>query len=382
MPSMADKQDYYELLGVARTAKQEEIKAAYRRQAVKFHPDKNPGDKNAENQFKAINEAYEVLSDGNKRAAYDRFGHEGVSGAPGGGAGGFGGFGGFETGDIDLGDILGNIFGGREDVFGGGRQRRDTSRGEDIAVELAVSLKEAYDGTEKPVAYRRAKRCDTCSGSGAKPGTSPTTCKTCGGRGQVRIQRGFFVMQQTCSTCHGEGRINPNPCATCRGKGTVDETAQLKVRIPAGVREGTSLRIAGGGNAGPRGGAPGDLFVVVHVEKDARFTREGNDLYTEHRVSFPQAAMGSEIHIETLEGPVTMKVPPGTQSGSLFRLRDRGMPKLGGRGQGELFVRVIVDIPKNLNTRQRELLRELAQTLGEDPARYEESVLRKIFGRS
>jgi molecular chaperone DnaJ len=376
---VAEKKDYYELLGVSQTATADEIKMAYRRQAIKFHPDKNPGNKEAESQFKAINEAYEVLSDSQKRAAYDRFGHEGVSGAAGGGGNPFGGFGGFETGDIDLGDILGNIFGGREDVFGG--QRRDASRGEDVAVEIQVSLKEAFDGAEKPVTFRRAKRCDTCSGSGAKPGTTATTCKTCSGRGQVRIQRGFFVMQQTCSACRGEGRIIQTPCPMCRGKGIMEETATLKVRVPAGVREGTSLRIAGAGQAGHRGGTPGDLFVVVHVAKHPRFTREGDDLYVDERVSFPQAAMGCEVSVETLEEPVMMKVPPGTQSGALFRLRDRGMPRLGARGQGDQFVRVIIDTPKNLTTKQRDLLREFAKTLGEDGARYEESVLRKIFGR-
>jgi len=384
---VADKKDYYDLLGVSKTASAEEIKNAYRRQAVKFHPDKNPDDKNAESQFKAINEAYEILSDGQKRAAYDRFGHDGVSGQPGAGPGGgdWSGFGGFETGgEVDLGDILGNIFGGGggggESAFGGGRQRRDTNRGEDVAVEVTVSLKEAYDGTEKTVTFRRAKRCDTCGGSGAKPGTSAVTCETCKGRGQVRIQRGFFMMQQTCSTCHGEGRVIKTPCLTCRGKGAVEETASLKVRIPPGVREGTSLRISGSGQAGFRGGAPGDLFVVVHVAKHPRFTREGDDLSIEQHVSFTQAAMGSEIHVETLEEPVTMKVPPGTQSGALFRLRDRGMPKLGARGQGDQFVRVVVDIPKSLNAKQREILREFAKTLGEDPTKYEDSMLKKIFG--
>jgi molecular chaperone DnaJ len=384
--SVAEKQDFYDLLGVSREASQEEIKNAYRRQAVRFHPDKNPGDKTAESKFKSINEAYEALSDPQKRAAYDRFGHEGVGAGAGGGPGGpggFGGFGGFETGDIDLGDILGNIFGGGgggSDFFGGGQRTRDTSRGQDLAIEVTVSLKEAYDGIEKPVSFRRAKRCDTCNGSGAKPGTSPVTCKTCAGRGQVRVQRGFFVMQQTCSTCRGEGRIIQSPCQTCRGKGIVEEAANLKVRIPPGVREGTSLRIAGSGQAGLRGGSSGDLFVVVHVAKHPRFTREGDDLYLDQHISFTQATMGSEIPVETMEEPVNMKIPPGTQSGALFRLRDRGMPRLGARGQGEQFVRIHVDVPKNLSAKQRELLREFAQTLGEDPAHYEESVLRKIFG--
>ncbi|OGR89299.1 MAG: molecular chaperone DnaJ [Elusimicrobia bacterium RIFCSPLOWO2_01_FULL_59_12] len=377
---MAEKKDYYELLGVSRTANADEIKQAYRRQALKYHPDKNPDDKTAEAQFKAINEAYEVLSDAQKRGAYDRYGHEGVAGGGQSAGSGWGGFGGFETGDVDLGDILGNIFGGREGSFGQ-RSTQEIFRGEDVAVEAPVTLKEAYDGMEKPLSYRRAKSCDTCKGSGAKPGTSAVTCKACGGRGQVRTQRGLFMMQQTCSTCRGEGRVIQTPCSTCRGRGLVEETTHLKVRIPPGVREGTSLRIAGAGQAGQRGGTPGDLFVVVHVSKHPRFTREGDDLYLEQHISFPQAAMGSEITVETMEEPVTMKVPPGTQNGALFRLRDRGMPRLGARGQGDQFVRVTVDVPKSLTAKQRELLREFAKTLGENPAHYEDSVLKKIFGR-
>ncbi len=377
---MAQKTDYYELLGVPRGASGDEIKVAYRRQAVKFHPDRNPGDKGAESQFKSINEAYEVLSDAQKRAAYDRFGHAGVNGAAtGGGAGaGFGGFG--DMGDIDLGDILGNIFGGAEG-FGGGSQRRGgTSRGQDIAVEATVTLKEAFEGTQKPVRLRKAEVCETCSGNGAKPGTSVVSCKTCGGTGQVRSQRSIFIMAQTCPTCRGEGRVIQTPCASCRGAGAVERESTITVRVPPGVREGTSLRISGSGQAGSRGGSTGDLFVVIHVANDARYTREGDDLYTEERVSIPQASMGCEIQVDTMEEAVTIKIPPGTQSGALFRLRDHGMPRLGARGNGDQFVKVLVEIPKNLNTKQRDLLREFARTLGENPAQYEDSVLKKIFG--
>ena len=382
---MAEKRDYYELLGVSKSAGQDEIKAAYRRQAIKYHPDKNPGDKNAEAQFKAINEAYEVLSDAQKRAAYDRFGHEGVSGAPGAGAGGFGGFGGFggtaDFGDVDLGDILGNIFGGA-DVFGGrGRRAGASTRGDDIAVEADVTLREAYEGTKKPIQVRRAERCDTCQGTGAKPGTSAASCKTCGGTGQVRSQRGMFMMSHTCPTCKGEGTVIASPCTACRGAGAIEKSSTLTVKIPPGVREGTSLRITGAGQAGHRGGPAGDLFVVIHLLSDKRFVRNGDDLYVEERVSYPQATLGAEISVETMEELVKIKIPPGTQSGALLRLRDRGMPKLDGRGQGDQFVKVIVDIPKNLTSRQRELLREYAKTLGEDPSQYDESVLRKIFGR-
>ncbi len=382
---MASKQDYYDLLGVAKAAGSDEIKAAYRRQAIKYHPDKNPGDKAAEAQFKSINEAYEVLSDANKRAAYDRFGHAGVNGAAGGagagsgGAGGFGGFSGFsgDMGDVDLGDILGNIFGGAQSA--GGR-RSQTSRGEDIAVEAEVTLHEAYEGAKKPIRLTRAERCETCGGSGAKPGTSSATCKTCGGAGQVRSQRGFFVMSQTCPTCRGEGTLIQSPCSTCRGHGAVEKTSTLNIKIPPGVREGTSLRISGAGQAGMRGGPSGDLFVVIHVARDKRFTREGDDLYLEQHLSVPQASLGCEIHVDTMEEPLTMKIPPGTQSGALFRLRDRGMPRLEGRGHGDQFVRVTVDVPKNLSAQQRDLLRQFAKSLGENPDQYDESVLKKIFG--
>jgi molecular chaperone DnaJ len=382
---LAEKRDYYELLGVAKTASQEEVKAAYRRQAIKFHPDKNPGDKNAESQFKAINEAYEVLSDGQKRAAYDRFGHDGVSGMPGAGAGpgGFGGFGGFsgDVSEVDLGDILGNIFGGAEAFGGGGRRRSQSARGEDIAVETEVTLREAYEGAKKPIRVERAERCDVCSGAGAKPGTSATTCKTCGGAGQVRSQRGFFMMSQTCPTCRGQGTVIASPCTNCRGVGAVQKVSTLTIKVPPGVREGTSLRISGAGQAGMRGGPSGDLFVVMHVLPDKRFVRNGDDLYADERISYTQAAMGCELHIQTMEEPVTIKIPPGTQNATLFRIRDRGMPRLEGRGHGDQFAKIIVDIPKNLTGKQRELLREFAKTLGEDPSQYDENVIRKIFGR-
>ncbi len=380
---MAEKRDYYELLGVAKSASPDEIKAAYRRQAIKFHPDKNPGDKSAESQFKSINEAYEVLSDGQKRAAYDRFGHDGVSGMPGG-AGASGGFGGFsgDVGEVDLGDILGNIFGGAESFGGSARRRSPSARGEDIAVETDVSLREAYAGAKKPIRVVRSERCETCGGTGAKPGTSATTCKTCGGAGQVRSQRGFFMMSQTCPTCRGQGSVISSPCGTCRGAGAVEKASTLTIKVPPGVREGTSLRISGAGQAGFRGGPAGDLFVVVHLSTDKRFVRNGDDLYVEEHISYSQAAMGSEVEIQTMEEPVTIKIPPGTQNAALFRLRDRGMPKLEGRGHGDQFVKVIIDVPKNLTPGQRELLREFAKTLGEDPAQYDESVLKKIFGRS
>jgi molecular chaperone DnaJ len=380
---VADKEDFYTLLGVSKAATIDEIKSAYRRQAIKFHPDKNPGDKAAEAKFKSINEAYEVLSDGQKRAAYDRFGHAGLSGqAGGGGPGGFEGFqGGGFSGDIDLGDILGNIFGAGAEGFAGRRRSAESSRGEDLAVEIRISLKEAYDGLERPIRVKRAVACETCGGSGAKPGTSPVTCRSCHGTGQVRMQRSFFVMAQTCPACHGEGRVITTPCSTCRGHGAVEKETTLNVKIPRGVREGTTLRISGRGQAGARGAAAGDLLVVLHVDEDSRFTREGDDLYVNRHLSIPQAALGSEVDIPTFEESVKIKIPPGTQSGATFRVRDHGMPHLGARGQGDLYVRVAVDVPKELSAEQRQLLRDLAKTLGEDPAQYEDSVLKKIFGR-
>jgi molecular chaperone DnaJ len=383
------KADYYELLGVPKTATGDEIKLAYRRQAIKFHPDKNPDDKGAEAKFKTINEAYEVLSDANKRAAYDRFGHEGVNHqAGGGGAGagqGFDGFGGFSNvGDIDLGDILGNIFGGAGggEAFGGGQRRGgNRGRGQDIAIEVEVTLREAYEGGKKPIHLEKLEQCETCRGSGAKPGTKPVTCKTCGGAGQVRTQRSIFMMQQTCPTCHGEGQIIEVACTVCRGAGAQEKQSTVTIRIPPGVREGTSLKISGNGQAGPRGRAPGDLYVVVHVAKDVKFTRDGDDLYTENHISMPQAALGCEISVSTMDEAVSIKIPPGTQSGSLFRLREKGMPRLTSRGHGDQLVKVVVDVPKTVSSTQRDALVHLAKAFGENISQYDESVLKKLFGR-
>jgi len=378
---MAAKADYYELLGVAKTANGDDIKLAYRRQAIKFHPDKNPGDKTAESKFKAINEAYEVLSDANKRAAYDRFGHEGVNHHAGAGAGhGFEGFG--TMGDIDLGDILGNIFGGGAggEAFGGGR-RSGRGQGQDIAIEVEVTLREAYEGGKKPIHLEKLEACETCRGSGAKPGTRPVTCKTCGGAGQVRTQRSIFMMQQTCPTCHGEGQMIEVPCTVCRGAGAQEKESTITIRIPPGVREGTSLKISGSGQAGPRGRAAGDLYVVVHVAKDPTFSRDGDDLYSEGHISIAQATLGCEISVKTMDEAVAIKIPPGTQSGSLFRLREKGMPRLTSRGYGDQFLKVVVDVPKSLTGAQREALVELAKAFGENTAQYDESVLKKLFGR-
>jgi len=315
------------------------------------HPDRNPDNREAEERFKEAAEAYSVLSDAQKRAAYDRFGHQAVQGA--GGAG-------FDPNQFtDFSDILGEFF-GLGDLFGGGQRRRNTpQRGEDLRYDLEIDFENAVFGMTAEILAPRLEACKHCKGKGAEPGSG----------------------SMTCPTCRGEGTVIPSPCPTCKGRGAVQNTATITVKIPPGVREGTSLRISGAGQAGFRGGPAGDLFVVMHVLMDKRFVRNGDDLYVEERLSYPQATLGCEVHVETMEEPLTIKIPPGTQNGALFRLRDRGMPKLEGRGHGDQFVKVIVDIPKSLSAKQRELLREYAKTLGEDPAQYDETVLRKIFGR-
>ncbi|MBI3291595.1 MAG: molecular chaperone DnaJ [Elusimicrobia bacterium] len=350
-----DKRDYYEMLGVPREASSETIKKAFRRLAIKYHPDKNAGDKTAEEQFKQINEAYEVLSDPSKREAYDQFGHAGVGAGVGGGPAGFEGVQDFAD-FPNLGDILGEMFGGRTR----GRARV-TRQGEDLQAEVEVSLKEAATGTTVPLKVGRFEACQACEGSGSRTGTSPKTCPECRGSGTVRFSQGFFTLSQTCRRCRGEGSVIEHPCPECRGGGRVRRTAQVTIRIPPGVREGTSLRISGAGQAGDRGGHPGDLYVIVHVKEDPVLVRQGDDVICEQHLSFPQAVLGCEILVPTLDGTVTMKIPPGTQSGSMFRLRERGIPHLGARGQGDQLVRMIVDVPTKLTEHQRELIREFAQ---------------------
>jgi molecular chaperone DnaJ len=352
------KRDYYEVLGVSRTATEVEIKSAYRKLAVRYHPDKNPGDHEAEEKFKEAAEAYSVLSDADQRARYDRFGHAGVSSSAASGAGwGAQGFGGIE-------DILGDLF-GFGDMFGGrsagGTRRSAAQRGADLRYDLEMTLEEAASGMTAQLRIPRLETCDACRGSGAAPGTQPETCQTCGGAGQVRYQQGFFSVSRTCGTCRGTGRVIRTPCETCRGAGRVEREKQMEVKIPAGVETGSRLRLAGEGEAGSQGGPAGDLYVVIHVKEHEVFERQGNNLYASVPVTFAQAALGAEINVPTLDGQQNLKVPAGTQTGTVFRVKGQGMPALGGRGKGDLYVSVTVVTPTTLTREQRKLLEQLAE---------------------
>lgn len=349
------KRDYYEVLGVERGASDAELKKAYRRLAMKYHPDRNPDDKEAEDKFKEANEAYEVLTDANKRAAYDQYGHAGVD--PNMGAGGAGGFGGGNFSDI-FGDVFGDIFGG-----GGGRGRSSVQRGSDLRYTLELDLEEAVRGTSVTIRVPTLVACNTCEGSGAKKGTSPVTCTTCGGHGQVRMQQGFFSVQQTCPRCHGTGKMIADPCNDCHGHGRVEEQKTLSVKVPAGVDTGDRIRLAGEGEAGVNGGPAGDLYVVVSVREHKIFQRDGKNLYCEVPISFADAALGGELEVPTLDGRVKLKIPEGAQTGKLFRLRGKGVTPVRGGSAGDLLCRVVVETPVNLTKRQRELLEELRETL-------------------
>jgi len=349
------KRDYYEVLGISKDASAAELKKAYRRVAMKHHPDRNPGDKAAEDKFKEASEAYEVLSDPQKRAAYDQFGHAGVDQNAGmGGAGGAGGFGNFS-------DIFGDVFG---DIFGGGRGGRGgPSRGADLRYNLQLSLEEAVRGTSVEIKVPTLVACDTCDGSGAKKGTSPKTCTTCGGMGQVRMQQGFFSVQQPCPSCQGKGTLITDPCGSCGGQGRMEETKKLSVKVPAGVDTGDRIRLSGEGEAGAAGGPAGDLYVEVHVKPHEIFQRDGRDLYCEVPVSFIDAALGGELEVPTLDGRVKLKVPPETQTGKLFRLRGKGVTPVRGGPRGDLMCRVVVETPVNLTNKQKDLLREFQGTM-------------------
>lgn len=353
------KRDYYEVLGVARGATDAEIKSAYRKLAVRYHPDKNPGDEEAEEKFKEAAEAYSVLSVAEQRARYDRFGHAGVSGAAGGANWGAQGFGGIE--DI-LGDLFGftDMFGGRGGGGGGGR-RSAAQRGADLRYDLEMTLEEAAAGMTAQLRIPRLEGCEKCSGTGAAPGTQPEPCATCSGTGQVRYQQGFFSVARTCSNCRGAGRVIRTPCEECRGAGRVEREKQMEVKIPAGVETGSRLRLAGEGEAGTQGGPAGDLYVVIHISEHDVFERQGNNLYAAVPVTFAQAALGAEISVPTLDGQHALKIPAGTQTGKLFPLKGKGMPALGGRGRGDLFVSVTVVTPTTLTREQRRLLEQLAE---------------------
>ncbi|HYP27146.1 MAG TPA: molecular chaperone DnaJ [Blastocatellia bacterium] len=352
---MSSKRDYYEVLGVQRDATEQDLKQAYRRLAVKYHPDKNPGDVEAEERFKEIAEAYQVLSSPDLRAKYDRFGHAGVGAGAGAGAG-FGGqgFPGFE-------DILSDLFGFGE-VFGGrGGRRAGPRRGSDLRYDIKVSLEEAATGLKTKIRVPRLEVCEVCNGNGAAAGSSPTRCTTCSGAGQVRYQQGFFSVSRTCSTCRGTGKIIRDVCKECRGEGRVEREKTLEIKIPAGVDTGSRLRIAGEGEAGEVGAARGDLYVIIHVKDHDVFERRDANLYCSVPLSFTQAALGAEVSVPTLDGQETLRVAEGTQTGRTFRLKGKGMPVLGGRGRGDLFATVHVSTPTNLSREQRRLFEELAR---------------------
>ena len=337
------KRDYYEVLGVDRDADEKEIKKAYRRIAMKYHPDRNPDAPDAEDKFKEASEAYEVLSDSEKRAAYNQFGHDGVNPQMGGG--------GFEGNFSDIfGDVFGDIFGGA----GGGRGRGGPQRGSDLRYTLDIGLEDAVKGTTVKIRVPTLVACEPCDGSGAKPGTSASTCGTCGGAGQVRMQQGFFQVQQTCPNCRGKGRVISDPCGSCRGSGRIEETKTLSVKVPPGVDTGDRIRLTGEGEAGPDGGPPGDLFVQMSVQDHPIFERDGKHLYCEMPIDFADAALGGELEVPTLDGRVKLKIPPETQTGKLFRLRGKGVNPVRGGTVGDLMCRVVVETPVNLTKRQKE----------------------------
>jgi molecular chaperone DnaJ len=355
------KRDYYEVLGVAKGASEEELKKAYRKMAVKYHPDKNPGDKAAEESFKEVGEAYEVLSDPQKRAVYDQHGHAAFDRRAGGGGFARSGGGGFH----DPFDVFREVFGGGsifEDLFGGGRQDpSQPQRGQDLRYDMELTFEEAAKGCEKEIAVTKPETCDTCQGSGAEPGSKARVCTTCGGRGQVLSSRGIFSIAQTCPSCLGAGRTVDKPCKPCRGQGRRERTSKITLRIPPGVDTGSRLRSAGNGEAGSRGGPPGDLYVVLHVRAHEIFQREGDDLLCEVPISFVQAALGAEVDVPTLDGKAAVKIPAGTQPGAMFRLKGKGMRNVQGYGYGDLHVRITVEVPAHLSSAQKAKLQEFAE---------------------
>lgn len=358
---MSSKRDYYEVLGVEKGASAEDIKKAYRKQALKYHPDKNPGDKTAEEKFKELGEAYEVLSDEQKRAAYDQYGHTAFDPRARAGAG-RGGGGGFHDPFEIFREVFGNSGGIFSELFGESRPSDPTApaRGSDLRYDLQITLEEAVLGAEKELSLTRPETCDVCHGRGAESGSSLKTCATCSGRGQVVTSRGIFSIAQTCPRCEGAGRIIEKPCKSCRGSGRREKTSKIKIRIPAGVDTGTRLRSVGNGEGGLRGGPAGDLYVVLHVREHELFQRESDDLLCEIPVSFHQAALGAEVEVPTLGGPASIRIPAGTQPGTTFRLRGRGVKSLQGFGQGDLLVRVAVEVPTHLNAAQKAKLEEFA----------------------
>ncbi len=355
------KADYYEVLGVSRDANDQELKSAYRKQALKYHPDRNPGDHTAEEKFKEASEAYQVLSDADKRAAYDRFGHAGLNGQ-GHGASPFGGA-------VDLGDIFGDLFGEMFSMGGaqrGGPRGQRAQRGDDLRFDLTINFEDTIFGVETEAKIRRLETCGACKGNGSASGRGPTLCGHCQGHGQLRYQQGFFSVARTCGACGGTGSVIGDPCPACRGEGRAAAEIKLNVKVPKGVEEGTRIRYGGEGDAGRRGGPKGDLYVILSIRRHEFFERHGQDLYCVLPISFPQAALGAEIEIPGIEGPIEIKIPEGTQSGKELRVRGHGVPYLNEKGSGDLIVKVAVQIPRKLSRSQRELVSQLAETLAVD----------------
>ena len=366
------KRDFYEVLGVSRTANEQEIKSSYRKLALQYHPDRNPDNAEAEEKFKECSEAYAVLADTEKRARYDRFGHAGVAGN-GPSAGGFD-----PTVFNDFQDIFGDLF-GFGDIFGqGGRRRTRAQRGGDMREDITLEFEEAVFGVTRQLQIRRLETCDTCKGDGAAPGKAPINCTTCGGRGQVRYQQGFFAVAQTCGTCRGTGKLIVDPCKKCKGQARVRRERTVTVKVPAGVEEGARILYSGEGEAGLFDGPPGDLYVVLHVKEHSFFQREGSHLHCVIPISFTQAALGTEIQVPTLEGQHKLQVPEGTQTGTVLRLRNKGVPVLNGHGRGDLYVELKVQTPAKLSKRQRELLAELETEAGVDNKPVDRGLIDKV----
>lgn len=365
--------DYYEILNVSRSASESEIKSAYRKMALKYHPDKNPGNKKAEESFKEAAEAYEVLSDSKKRQLYDQYGHAGLKGTD------FHSFTGFEDIFSSFGDIFGDLFGMG---MGGTRRRNAPRRGADLRYNLEITLQEAAFGCEKNIAYSQTETCTSCSGSGAESSAGIITCTTCRGSGQVTRSQGFFSISTTCNVCSGEGQIIKNPCSACKGHGFRKKKQELSVKIPSGVEAGSRLRVSGGGEAGHKGGPPGDLYVFLHVKEDKIFSRHGNDVVCQTKIGIAQAILGAEITVPTLKGEeTTLSIPAGTQSGKIFRLSEEGIPNLRGRGKGDQLVQVEVQIPTKLSERQEELIREYAKLSGESINAPKQGLFKRLTGK-